>query len=234
MKQAQNTPIAPPIPGQWHWQPDAIRLVLKARLQSADYAPLAFASLAALRVCPLPFYPGWMLCDWQCDDDGYVWASLLYGPDGFTPLDGTSLPMHGHNREHGVVLATESERLSYLRFFTWFVRGHDMPFEIVDSADGLRSADSALDANALAALCQPVQQQPIENPTQLSPHWRANVLFGTTLFQSVFSIEDNGEVEMISDDTIATEIERYPALRFDSCIRSETDKPPTDQTGDAQ
>ena len=232
MKQEPAAPIAPPLPGQWHWQSDATRLVLKARLKTASYEPLAFATLAALRVCPLSFYPRWLLCDWQCDDHGFVWASMLYGPDGFTPLDGTSIPMHGHNHKHGVVLDSENDQLHYLQFFTWFVRGDDMPFEIVSNADGLHCTDDNPDATELAALCRPPRLQAADaaGATGAVQHWHANVLFGNVLFESVFAIGEHGLVEMISDDTVAENIERRPALRFDGCMRSDTGAPATDQS----
>lgn len=219
-----------PIVGDW------VRLdrdhagVLTARLAETGFLGDGLIQIDAVRLLPLDFYSGWVLCDVQTSRTGGKEKdpeqalgrfpdcgihSFLYGPDGFTSLDGTSPPIHEHNQCHGVDLSDEPRREAYLRFFCFFVRGELSPFEVLDDARRLVFPAGG-EAEAPPAVTPPAS---LAATGELAGRFRAHVLYGRTLFEVSFEMHRSGFIDMTDDKLIADGVGRVPDLGFIRTMR---------------
>ena len=233
----ENWHLPPPIEGDWAEFDQSGAALLVARLSEAIRADAAAATtwVEAARALPLDFYEGWMLCDIQTlfvaarpdsllEADTPVTAeprrtvsSYLFGPDGFTPLDGASRQIHEHNMKHGIDVSTVEKAKSYLRFFCFFVRADMGPFEIHETGARLDLKDIS-DADALQKATKalsPLGESDPPSGSQFERSFRACVLYGDHLFESQFGIASYGHVEMLNDDLIVGGVHRTPELGFD-------------------
>ncbi|NBE07764.1 hypothetical protein [Paragemmobacter ruber] len=205
--------LAPPVPGPWQSpEPDRIALFLQ-RLAEAAFPDILPASVSAIRFLPLTFFPGWLLCDVhvrQSDPPEGKRArthSLLYGPDGFTALDGNAHALHMHNALHGITLLDTEAQSAYLRFFCYFVHGEMGPFEILTDSTLLHLPDDT------AFKIAPLTTDPEHDGDHLMC-FRATVLYADTLFSCRFGLHASGVVEMLDDTELASDVQRRPRIRF--------------------
>jgi hypothetical protein len=238
--------LPPPVAGDWRdlSQEDAALLArrLGEAVTESDPAWESFR-VEAVRLLKLDFYPGWLLCDVQTApqkilpflrpdpfgaSDGPVRCihSGLYGPDGFTPLDGKARGILGHNMLHHLEIGTDAQRISYLRFFCFFVRGEEGPFEIHEDAACLATAGpDAQEARArLASIVRPIR--PHGSPSDEHFEYDASVHYGGNLFDARFRIHASGSIEMVHDDPRAEGVHRAPAIGFSGMIRFPLTAPP--------
>lgn len=212
--------LPPPVPGNWAVLDAAQAGLVLARLEEARLPELEGAAVRGLRVLPLGFYPGWVLCDIrvaaQRAANGAEAAdetvhSLLYGPDGFTPLDGTSGPIHLHNELHGLHLADEESQTAYLRFFCFFVRGPEGPFEICADTASLEFADA--DGVPGAAVIEPVVRADGAASGALA-EYLATIVYAGMLARCRFALQAGGQVSMEDDTPLAHNVRSVPPLAF--------------------
>lgn len=210
---ARDFELDPPVPGSWAML-DSDRLALFLhRLGEAHFEDVPPVRISALRFLPLDFYPGWMLCDIQIAPDPQYpdrpiqIHSLLYGPDGFTPLDGQSEPLHLHNAMHGLSLQSETEKTAYLRFFCHFIHGADGPFEIVTDTTGLILPENT------AVVIAPVTPDP-DTHNVYAASVRATIHYASTLFSCRLALHASGVVEMLEDEEIAGNVQRRTRLGY--------------------
>ncbi len=210
--------LAPPVPGRWQ-KPDLDRIApFLQRLAEADFPDIPAASVSAIRFLPLIFYPGWLLCDIQVREadpsEGRParMHSLLYGPDGFTALDGNAHALHMHNALHGVTLPDTEAQAAYLCFFCHFVHGEMGPFEIVTDSTLLRLPDDA------ALQIAPLTTDPDHGGEHLMC-FRATVLYAESVFSCHFGLHASGVVEMLDDTELASDVQRRPDIGFQGTAR---------------
>ncbi|MFQ6185253.1 hypothetical protein ACLMJV_25340 [Sinorhizobium meliloti] len=231
-----------PIVGDWVTLDRNHAGVLTARLAETGFLGDGLIQIDAVRLLPLDFYSGWVLCDVQTsrksavmDEDSRPGGrekgpkqalgrfpdsgihSFLYGPDGFTALDGTSPPIHEHNQCHGVDLSDEPRREAYLKFFCFFVRGELSPFEVLDDARRLvYPVGGEAEVNSSPAITPPAS---LAATGELAGRLRAHVLYGRTLFEASFEIHRSGFIDMTDDKLIADGVGRVPDLGFIKTMR---------------
>ncbi len=228
--------IDPPIAGNWKNLGERMAPLLLSRLAETGYFADSDYPYPLVRVLPLDFYPGWILCDFPtketrplADDEkpapglseglietGRGCHSFLYGADGFTALDGSSAAIHRHNAVHGIDLSTPENVISYFRFFCFFVRGDAGPFEVADNPTTFwLSADA--DGKRVPALAEPPQlsARTPEGGSSLV----ATIFHAGQLFHSRFLVAPNGDVSMNDDDVVAAHVVRRPALSFVNTLR---------------
>jgi hypothetical protein len=228
-----------PIAGDWVTLDRDHAAILAARLAETGFLGDGLVQVDAMRLLPLDFYPGWVLCDIQTGrkpaatenpragraardpeqalgrfpDSGI--HSFLYGPDGFAALDGTAPPIHEHNELHGVDLSDQPRREAYLRFFCFFVRGGLSPFEVLDDARRL-VFPAAGEAGVPPIVTPPAS---LAATDELAGRFRAHVLYGRTLFEVSFEMHRSGFIDMTDDKLIADGVGRVPDLGFIKTMR---------------
>lgn len=210
--------LAPPVPGPWVILDSDHRAIFLHRLAEAGFHDMPQTGISSLRFLPLHFYPGWILCDIQIgpvpqqpDRPAFI-HSLLYGPDGFTPLDGQSQALHLHNALHGVTLQSAAQQTAYLRFFCHFIHGAEGPFDIVTDSTGLILPDDS--AIAITPMTPDPDPQGI-----YAASFRATIHYATTLFSCRLALHAGGMVEMLEDEEIAANVQRSPRLGFSGTAR---------------
>ncbi|MFC2967592.1 hypothetical protein [Acidimangrovimonas pyrenivorans] len=213
--------LPPPIPASWAaLDPETAALLVQRLSETADCLP-AEAVAEALRLAPLDFFPGWVLCDLQAamadpavGKPPRALYSLLYGPDGFTSLDGNSAAIHEHIALHGLDLSSEAQQAGYLRFFCQFVRGPQGPFATVDDLSRLRVSEEAPGQRArLTEAFQPLQLVATEADAAVSDAV-ATVHYADTLFFARFRIMADGRVEMLDDEPRAEDVAAEPRVLY--------------------
>lgn len=175
-----------------------------------------------VRVTALRFYSGYLLVEIQVgaseSTKGHsAIASLIYGPEGVTTLDGTSTPIHDLNRRH-IVLIDPVARLDYVRFFCAHVRGDDGPFRVVeDLADVVfRPRTKQATRDRFRSLVAPLRED--ETPAapasilgglrpSLRYRFEARVVYAGVLFRSYFSVAPTtGMIEMLEDEPLTKKL----------------------------
>ncbi|MEE4119899.1 MAG: hypothetical protein V2I65_12860 [Paracoccaceae bacterium] len=112
--------LRPVVPGNWAEVPRDLEGAFRQRLAGSGLVEEAGA-VEAIRILPLPFFDGWMLCDFLMGEVGpgadpeLAAMVVLYGPDGFTPLDDYRR-IERHIEIHGVDLGDTDACLSFLLF----------------------------------------------------------------------------------------------------------------------
>lgn len=230
---AERWRLPPPIEGDWVdlTRDDAALLVTRLSEASRTGSPAAVMKVEAMRVARLDFYGGWMLCDLQtlpdetAEESGTenepTARSYLFGPDGFTPLTGQSMPIHEHNVQHGIDISTIEKCKAYLRFFCFFVRGERGPFELHETGGALDltgPADEATQAKIQSVL-RPLEDAPQVEGADKFQAFRGCVLYGDDLFEAHFLITARGTVQMLDDALVAEGVRRSPPLGFEGNTR---------------
>ncbi len=140
--------------------------------------------------------------EWQARHGSENSAGAWLRDEHLHRLDGTSPPIHSMNAKTSPAL-NEQNILSYLGFFCYFVQGEEGPFAIVQSAD-----DSIVPNNApeesLALMSRPAQ---LLMQDEHGYHCEALVWYSEALFLANFLVQENGMVEMIEDEPLASELE---------------------------
>ena len=218
MRLSKNYPssflLTPVVPGDWRTLPSETAIILIHRLHELGLQP-AGAEVDAVRILKPAFYPRWLICDLQLANGSDVRKGeavlCLYGPDGCTPLDGRSARIHGHNAHHGVVLATEEQRVDYLQFFCVAVFGEDGPFRIVHPSTPLvRTIENG----------DPVDPSTILPLRSLSASgagvggFEATVSYARALFRAEFVIHEGGSVMMADESPLLDQVVIAPELQF--------------------
>lgn len=237
MSGEQSFVLPPPLPGNWVELPDPARALLLARLRECRFGFIEPTDGSLARVLPLDFWKGWMLCDVQparkapmpdmlrgaTADGAPVEApapgihSFLYGPDGFSPLDGSSGVIHHHNGLHPLDLSTVELQHAYLRFFCYFVRGELGPFEIVEERGRLRGLEALGERVAIRELTR-VTEDGATRDDGTTTH-DASIVYGENLFTSRFALRRDGMIEMLDDDPLGGGISVVPQVRFEGTAR---------------
>jgi hypothetical protein len=136
--------------------------------------------------------------------------SALVSDRGAILLNGESSRLHAVNRIK-LSLETETARKTYLRVFCEFVRGGEGPLRIIGSVDDIPFSDEgALETlrSADEAIGPP---EAVQSDTNGPPYrFKACVLYGDALFIADFMMPEDGVVQMLDDDQIATDL---PILR---------------------
>lgn len=188
-----------------------------ARSLRFDGVAVNRADFTMARATPLTFYKGWSLVEAYFPGQKPKLACYLVrdqspkaasaGPD-VRALNGTSPPIYEHNARNGLLLETEEQVLSYLRFFCAHVWGPEGPFKIVESAAELLPAQRGKfnDSGKLSATLE-------------DGEWRLNgtVSYGPAAFAARFRIEKQGESEFLGrihmlDDELLGSIEQRHVL----------------------
>lgn len=205
-----------PVPGAWTALPRQAAVMLVSRLSEFGIFDKGLR-IAAARLLPLSFYDGWMLCDLETTSSDAETICGLYGPDGWTPLDGQSPRIHEHNAIHGVRLGTDTERLDYLRFFCAYIHGVDGPFNIVDGDTPLWR----IEKSGLAPLEAEILEDPewVDAPAGDTPTLDAFVLFGRALFRSQLALDPSGMVRMVDDQLICESVVMKPEIEYGAGTR---------------
>jgi len=226
--------IPPPIKGDWLTLPDAATLLLLSRLRETGYFDEDSMPGYPVRVLPLEFYPGWVLCDFLTSgrrkatanhDEGdppnavgNAAHSFLYGADGFTALDGKSSPIHEHNSLHGISIDTDTALESYFRFFCFFIRGNSGPFEVVEKDHHFVLPPNEKGTRKKARIAPPkiVHRVSGEQTAKIS----ATIFYDRKLFASKFVVgTTTGNISMEEDEVIASDVTRVPPLSFVNTLR---------------
>lgn len=157
-----------------------------------DVSPL---QLEALRVS-VPCYANLTLAKltsplWQSLGALYV----LWNEAGTAfVLDGTSVPVFQANDWSDLALTAETV-LEYARFFCLAVRGKDGPFTLFERAISVAPTPHS-------ALARPLQL--LEPGADGRFQVEGVVAYEGTLFRAVFAVAADGQIEMLSDDQLAT------------------------------
>lgn len=211
----------PPIfEGEWRVADESTLALLGTRLLDLGVAELKDGAISAMRLLPVSFYPGYILCDLELTRDGETvgGVSVLYGPTGATPLRGSALPIHMLNMFQKPLLDTDDKRLDYLRFFCTFVHGEGGPFVLVDPGTKLDASADTL--KKLDAELRPPRF--LETGTQGDepvPKIQALVHYSDVIFVADFGIHSDGRVVMVNDRPLAENVKLIPKLVYDGALR---------------
>ncbi len=125
---------------------------------------------------------------------------FLYGSGVVHWLNGTSAPIHDVNGVESLALR-ETDLIDYLRFFLAFILGSESAFVLVeDPQQLLLHSDSDVDLEAIRAGIRPPWMEGTGSDRR--PRISARLVYGSGLFSSVFSMSENGMVEMVEDDLL--------------------------------
>lgn len=220
--------LPPVVPGRWFETGAEHREAIIVRFAHYGLDDLA-ARTARLRVLPLDFYPGWMLCEVLLSEDNLFTeveaVCVLYGPDGVTPLEhGAVIPRH--NKRHGVVLETEAQCLDYARFAALFQGFDDVAHEILP-LEGRRV--SCADASGARPALTEAPHVAISPAGEASPldlvrapqraRIAATVLHGASLSRMTFRLSQAGDLTVLDAQLMCADAALRPTIRRDGARR---------------
>lgn len=179
------------------------------------------------------FYPGYALLSAQVQRRDGLRGTLdvLMGPGFIGCLDGRSALIHSLN--DGLFAEGETSPLGdlsdpgvaadYLRFYCNAVRGEHGSFRIVETADDLRDGGVTDLTSAPPGMMFPMDVQAVAEDRRRREgdpvvHAKACVLYGGALFGSRFEIDRLGQVDMVDDTTLITDI--APLERTEGLLRA--------------
>lgn len=177
------------------------------------------SQLPLLRARELSFYPGWRLVEGlvDTDDDTGVASFLWDGAERLTPLPGAMEPIRKLNRQAGSPLrlddGTAAEYLAFAASQTW---GEGGAFRVIASAADI--AAHGLDPEYQAAFIG-------GDVRATATGWvvPALVEYDGRISRAELAVSRQGDVEMLSDQTLTTEkvlLRAYdPPLRTSGSIR---------------
>ncbi len=134
---------------------------------------------------------------------------VLEANGGLIRLRGLSQPIHEINARSPIRIGSVETAQAYLWFFTFFVRGDEGPFLIVEEeGDPALAAVPARVRDRIWHHLRPVSCAADAGNAYLC---RASIWYGTALFAARFKIMPSGMVEMLRDEPLTTEL---PQLRL--------------------
>jgi hypothetical protein len=116
--------LPPLVPGDWRALPADLEAAFLQRLEASGLLEDG-QKVETVRVLPLDFFEGWMLCDLLMGEVGpsadpeLAAMVVLYGRDGFTPL-ADYRRIERHIELHGIDLTTEALCRSFVHFAATF------------------------------------------------------------------------------------------------------------------
>lgn len=159
--------------------------------------------------------------------DGYRRAYVIWVADegALYPLDWSSTPIHQINGHHGLTLSDASVEL-YLRYFCWAIRGDEGRFWVLDDERALLTPEIPGSGNDAAerfwAEHKRQELTRIDAGDRGWQMWRL-VRYGNALFGAHFSVDTEGDVEMLDDEPMYAELQVLPdethSARDDSVFR---------------
>lgn len=185
------------------------------------------------RAIRYPFYPGITSVEarWPMsfDEGTAVGAWLLHDADfckvpddkdrigAVYFLDGSAKPILELNAKLPLQINDRNAAADYLKFFCSHVWDKQGGFFICENYDDLpligRPDDSV--AKNLGDMIGPIQDVPLEESEKLHPVWgfRANIVYGKSVFEARFKVLQTGVVEMLGDELIERDLPLAPASR---------------------
>lgn len=119
-------------------------------------------------------------------------------------LNGTSPPIHEVNAKLKIQIGPDTA-LPYLRFFTFFVRGSEGPFYIIeDINDPILPRVEGTPRELISKAAKQAKLKGKSDDGQLLAE--ASVFYSNTVFDADFAVWPNGNIEMISDRPIAANL----------------------------
>lgn len=113
-------------------------------------------------------------------------------------LNGTSPPIHEVNAKANIKLTPENS-LTYLEFFSFFVRGEEGPFALVQSIEDTYMP-KLVDEETRAAYKETIHEAFYEGLNEDNQFmWTCSIYYANAIFESRFAIDQSGMIEMISD-----------------------------------
>lgn len=163
----------------------------------------------------LPFYPDSQFLMGRAPSwtPPFLAIYALVEGDDVCWLNGTSPPLHAFNRK-GHLSLSQDMVLPYLQFFSFFVRGGEGPFYVIDSPRapylpvGIRAGTEAPDLTEVQKRFQECFQSPREFSTSPYGKWRlsATVYYSNAVFVADFLVSPGGMVEMEGDFPVLTDL----------------------------
>ncbi|MEL6422478.1 MAG: hypothetical protein AAFQ42_08555 [Pseudomonadota bacterium] len=123
-------------------------------------------------------------------------------------LDGTSMPIHRFNARHGLNINPGSVK-PYLWFFTFFVRGEEGPFLVVESSNDtfIPKDRKSTDQNTRQSFARFPTPISCERGTGKDAFvCDAVVMYSNAMFKSDFRIQKSGMVAMAGDVPVAADL----------------------------
>ena len=171
---------------------------------------------AQIAVSTVDWYGNWYLlqvADPQWPNPKLHVYYLLNSSQHLFRLNGTSSPIHEANELAPIHLTSENV-LSYLVFFTFFVRGEEGPFHCIEFLDDpliaeIMSADEEnpdlLSARAaVEATIRPLTLEEIDDQGRYLCD--GVVFYSNAIFAANFAVQPDGMVEMLDDEPIAADL----------------------------
>lgn len=156
---------------------------------------------------PVPFYETVVLV--RLTDPTWTPRNLVlyYLVDQGTPyrLNGQSWPIHEINSKAPIKVTPENV-LEYLKFFCFFVRGEEGPFLVAETiTDPYMPAN--MDAQTKAVIEGTLREASFEGLDANGNYMcDAVVFYSNALFIANFQVQPNGFIEMLDDETIASDL----------------------------
>ena len=161
-------------------------------------------------VTDLSFYPAgrlaWLIIRSPGQKAAVDFLILMRGPQ-LLLLDGTSRPIRTLNQAAPISLKTE-DASDYLRFFCMFVYGNEGPFQIVERLVAV--SDDSLNRHPERVTLEGYVGPLIAKEQDSSAKFRfiATVYYGNTLFRAEFAVAPDGEVSVVNDEVLASNVAR--------------------------
>lgn len=212
--------LPPVFGGEWRVADESMLALLGTRFFDLQIEELQDRTISAMRLLPVSFYPGYILCDLELTRDGEAVAGVgvLYGPTGALALRGSAMPIHMLNMVQKPSLDTDDKRLDYLRFFCTFVHGESGPFVLVDhdtkldaSPDTLKQLEAEMKAPRFLEVSSQISES--------VPICQALVHYSDVIFVADFGIHRDGRVVMVNDRSISENVKLIPRLIYDGALR---------------
>lgn len=218
-----NWHLPPPFTGDWADLDANVAGAVIDRVHSAfprAWGEGVIEGIRAVRSLAMSCYPGFEAVEvlFRFDNRAPVSQVALLGPQIAFWVTGVSKGLHELNamqaedgRSH-LDISDEQRACEYLCFFCSAVHGDEGPFRIVEDMAAFKAHmqegsiyDISPDAFETAGLIR-IEDEFGETAWQIE----VPLIYSNTFFCSSFKIKRSGEVEMIEDDCIATDL---PAIR---------------------
>lgn len=192
---------------KWETTPDDQIEELFYRINPVDGLYPVSLETTSVRIRSLPFYDEVLLVrltdpNWEQSD---LTIYYLFLDDTLYRLNGRAYAMQEVNSVAPLKL-TESNVLDYLRFFTFFVRGDDGQFAIVEDMESPYIPHD-IDQHSRKALEKYIRPAEIEDKTEQGSFLcTALVYYATSLFIGKFDVSVTGQIEMLGDEPVAADL----------------------------
>lgn len=220
-------PVPALIAGAWTVLSPDMRGALVQRFEDAGL-PESHLSIGRVRVLPLRFWDGWVLCDLELagDEGRPASVSLVYGPDGFTRLEPGEVTFQKHNKLHGIDLGGAAACLQYLSLFCLYglQRGvphhlltQDLPFDLIATGgpgDGIQRRDIPPVVTMQTPPPSPLDQVRAPELARVE----AEVFRGGALCRYDFRLARDGEVTVRTEQLLHGKVALVPDLSVDGAV----------------